>query len=333
MSEVSLFFLHRLPLVNDWFEFWRWLIPMISVRWQSMFENRARMKTDFNLCDFHSPSMLDIAFVCIRQQQQFQSVSSLRLGPSKSWIRSSPRSSIFAHPKTQQTIIVARTAGSSLHPAGQPCCPSSLSFCLVYVLPPMANRRKKLFSVAGLLARGYASLTNRRSDDLSTDNNVDRYFRCSNRQCNIRSKFLHHVLWCIHFPILEMRWSKFYAKTRRFSDSIRTEYKSHFDSKCQSEESEDKESEKESEEENYYNYGKPYRRVRTHQSNASIRFLTSVMLAFDKECVSRELATYLYRSSGFLALLGSSIDGSSWSFFLFSSSENNPLLNCPRGSG
>lgn len=158
-----------------------------------MFENRATMKTDFSLCDFHSPSMLDIAFVCIRQQQQSQSVSSLRIGPSKSWIRFSPRSSIFAHPKTQQTIIVARRAGLSFHPAAQPCFPSSLSFCLVYVLPPMANRRKKLFSVAGLLAHGYASLTNRRFSGLSSDNNIDRYFRCSNRQCNIQSKFLRHV--------------------------------------------------------------------------------------------------------------------------------------------
>ena len=97
---------------------------------------------------------------------------------------------------------------------------------------------------------------------------------------------------CVILFILEMHWSKFYAKTRRFSDSIRTEYKSHFESKCRSEESEGKDSDKKSEEENYYNQGKPYRRVWTHQSNISIRFFTSVMLSFAKELISIDRAAF-----------------------------------------
>ena len=85
---------------------------------------------------------------------------------------------IYADRETQQTIIYSRSGGIILlfifflnfHP---------LSHLLVYLLPPMENRRGRLFSIAALLAYGYASFTDNRASR-SRYFNIGQYARTGN---------------------------------------------------------------------------------------------------------------------------------------------------------
>jgi hypothetical protein len=146
-----------------------------------MFENRAVTKTNFNRYDFHLLSMIGIAFVCNRRHLKHLSVSSIFSQVLRN------HGFDFLHARLSLLIRKLNKRSSlpeqQVHPFRRTDL-SSLSFSLVYVLPPMANRRKKLFSVAALLAHGYASFKNDQSNRLYSDDSIDRHFSPGNRQSN-----------------------------------------------------------------------------------------------------------------------------------------------------